>query len=1113
MPVPISDAQLGLWLTERVFGAHPAHHVALGVWLDGPRDDDALERACRRVVSRHVVLRCAVVEREGAPCLHEMFDAGSDGGDVLRGPLVLGDVERHLREPFDLANGPLVRFRILVRSPRRALLLVVAHHLVLDGGSKDVLLADLAAAYTDLVAPDDADRGAGAGSEDTAGMRSEDTACPVPSSPQPLDLATLEAARGYWNRIGHTSGHVLLPGLRRVPDGPGDGACVSVAIPTALSDRVREAATGWGASTYEVLVAAVHALLVRYGSDDPVLTLPLSTRPRTDDAARHIGLDVNELPFRSPAPTGGLRDHARAVRAALRELYRYRHVPLGRAVSGLRPTTAWSPVVLGYRRPAPPPVFPGLTIDVQWIVPTGASRASLEIQVVDLGPGTPLDVLVRHRLDGLDGDDAARIGGHLVELLDAGTAAPTVPLAELPLLPPAERAAALDAATGPVRPQLPTRTVLQLLATTVAARPDATAVVDGDRTWTYRRLAGTVSIVAASLRRIGVAPGDRVAVELPRSASALAVLLGVLSCGAAYVPIDPAHPAARRQLILEDCAPRLVVVAPGAARDERPEPVPGLLQVPVTELVPIAELVPPTPGAGAPADRPDDVAAPDAVVAPDSVAAPGDVAYVMYTSGSTGRPKGVAVSHGALANLLGGMAETVGAEPRHRWLQLTTLSFDISGLELYLPLVTGGTVVVASAVTGADGGAVLRLIRSAGATHVQATPSQWRILLDAGLGAQGREPLVALAGGEALPLPVAVELRSRVTRLLNVYGPTETTIWSTADDVPAAVDDVTIGCPIANTRAYVVDEHTRMLPDGVPGGLAIGGAGVAVGYLGRPDLTERRFVPDPCGPPGSRMYLTGDRCVRLSDGRLRFLGRGDGQVKIRGHRVELGEIENRLLTHPAVDDVAVVLHGEGPAQQLVAYLTTGNTTAGNTTAGDTAANGTTAGGTTTGHLITGDSPSAAAAQLRAYVAAALPAVMVPTRWEFTDALPHTPNGKLDRTALAERPLPPRGPVGATEVADADITDAAPSGAPDDGPPDLIASLRALWSEVLKVPDVGIDEDLFDLGGHSLTIARLSGRIHQQFGVEIPLDVFFDAPTIREIAAVVAAGGEVTTCLI
>jgi acyl-coenzyme A synthetase/AMP-(fatty) acid ligase len=423
---------------------------------------------------------------------------------------------------------------------------------------------------------------------------------------------------------------------------------------------------------------------------------------------------------------------------------------------------------------------------------------------------------------------------------------------------------------------------------------------------------------------------------------------------------------------------------------------------------------------------------------------------VQYTSGSTGRPKGVGVPHRALTNVLLSMRDALGSGPSDVWLGLTSLSFDISGLELFLPLVTGARLELATEDDARDGVAIGRVVHGHGVTHVQATPSGWRMLLDAGFIARS---VTALSGGEALPPGLARELRSRVRRLFNVYGPTETTIWSTAVELPDPVDDVTLGAPIGNTHLYVVDDRLRPVPVGVPGELAIGGDGVAWGYLGRPGLTADRFVPDPHGPPGARFYRTGDRVRLRRDGGLEFLGRTDAQVKIRGHRIELGEIEARLAEHPDVNRAVVTAAGSDAP--IVAYVT----------------------------APPGRAPQGR--QVRSYLAEVLPAYMVPAEVVVLDSLPLTTAGKVDRRRL------PAAVAGAQEVG-------------GHVPPrtEFEAVVAGLWADVLGRDRVGALDDFFDIGGHSLLATRVVARLGASLGLEIPIRILFLRPTVEEFASAV-----------
>ncbi|TDD20800.1 non-ribosomal peptide synthetase, partial [Nonomuraea diastatica] len=832
--------------------------------------------------------------------------------------------------------------------------------------------------------------------------------------------------------------------------------------------------------------------------------------PATRD---HIGPFVNELPVLS-RPSGGqtFREHVGAVRAELRELYRFREVPPARALGG---PPAVLPVSISYRRreTAPEPEFPGLDVTVDRTMFAGGSRNALHLQFVDGPEG--LATSLRFDPAALDRDTAGRFVGGLRALLRRAAGDPGLRLAELDVLPGKERELMLagwndTAAAYPSEATLP-----RLFATQVGARPDAPAVTFEDRSLTYTELDAASDRLAHRLRQAGVGRGELVAVHLAPSAMLPVCLLAVQKAGAAYLPLDPGHPAERLSMIVADARPRLLLSETTAA---------GYLPAPVLVVGDDPEPGPLDPEPGPP-DPP-----------PGRPPSAGDLAYVIYTSGSTGRPKGVEVGHGNLANLLLAMRDRLGAGPGDTWLALASPAFDISALELYLPLITGGRMVVAphGAVRGPE--ALARLAAEQGVTHVQATPSVWRLLMSGGLSGT-----TALTGGEALPPRLAAELRARFDRVVNVYGPTETTIWSTAGE-PG--ETVTIGRPIANTQVYILDAGLRPVPVGVTGELCVGGAGVARGYRGRPGRTAERFVPDPYGPPGARLYRTGDLARYRADGEIEFLGRADGQVKLLGHRVELGEIESRLREHPQVAETAVIVRGEGPDdQRLIAYVVP----------------------------TPGQAPEPAT--LAAHLGRTLPPAMLPAAYVLLDGIPLTPVGKLDRAALPRsaaravtRPHPavapyvpseeaapvgkPHGMVeprdsGAVRAEDSGrTTQADPTGEGDPtgkidptvepdrtrqtdptgkidradeanrahqpdhadrgevvGRGEVVEVVRRIWWEVLDLDDVdeiGTGDDLFDLGGHSLTMTQITARIGESLGVEVSLDAFFDDPTIGGI---------------
>lgn len=566
--------------------------------------------------------------------------------------------------------------------------------------------------------------------------------------------------------------------------------------------------------------------------------------------------------------------------------------------------------------------------------------------------------------------------------------------------------------------------------------PAAVAVRAPDGELTYGELWRRVENLAGVLRERGVGPEVPVGICLERTGGMLVAVLAVWAAGGAYVPLDPAFPADRLRLMREDAGIGLVLTWPQVNR-ALVEGVPDVLEL-TPGGAPVTAAVPGGPAAGPVA---------------------GDVAYVLYTSGSTGRPKGVAVPHSAVTNLLESFASDLALTSADAWLAVTTLSFDISVLELLLPLVCGARVVIVSAGEAADGPALRERAVAENVTAMQATPAGWRILVDSGGVPDGIR--LRLCGGEALPRDLADALLTGGAELWNVYGPTETTVWSTAGRVAPSPAPIDLGEPIARTSVYILGPGGEPVPRGEAGELYIGGAGLARGYHGMPAQTAARFLPDPfSGRPGARMYATGDLARVTPDGRLEYLGRADQQVKIRGFRIELGEIETVLRSCPGVRQAAVGVHpGPDGQSRLVAHIVP-----------DTAA---------------GTETDAAAlwAGLRTRLRERLPEYMVPGRMNLLDALPLTPNGKLDRAAL---PVP-------EWTRTAGVPYRAPATA-------MEAELAEMWAEVLGVEEpVGVDDDFFDLGGHSLTATQIIARIQSAFAVAVPIVTLFEHPTVAGLA--------------
>ncbi len=1007
LEIPLSPAQSGVWVNERLGGAGAVYHMPFALSFDGALDVAALVAAVDAVVDRHPVLAAAVAERDGVPWLVPARRRPAVEVREVSPELAERVLREEVGRPFDVEAGPLARFTLLACGPDRHRLVVVVHHLVFDGQSTDVFVRDLAAGY----------RPAGAAE--------------LPELPgRPAELvadeeARVEAARAgaraFWRTRWREPGEPRLPGLAGPVPAVDAGESVEFSVPEPLRAALAETAQRLGVSRFELILGSWHALLLRYGTEDPVVAVDLGTRtPATRD---RIGLYVNELPVTTrPVPAMPFVEFVRRLRTDLRELYRFREVPLARAVPGLRPAVALAPVTLTYRRRAAAPEFPGVRVDVDWVIFPGTARGALRVHLVD-GPDR-LGAILQFAPRAVATAAVRRLAGHWLTLLAAALAPPDTPLAELPVLGAEERATLLDAGNR-TAVGYPPVTLPDLVAAQLARSPDATAVVDTGTRLSYRDLDAATDRLAYRLRALGAGPDGLVGICVERGVDLVVGMLGVLKTGAAYLPLDPDHPADRLALILADAAVPLLVVGGRAA---------GAL-----------------PGYGGTRVRLDeDPGAVEPVALPG--ADPDGRAYVIYTSGSTGRPKGVEIGHRALTNLLLAMRDRLAAGPGLTWLALTSPSFDISALELFLPLVVGGRVVVAGEADVRDGAALCRLADTHGVTHVQATPSGWRMLLESGFD---RPAVDALCGGEALPLPLARELRARVRRLWNVYGPTETTIWSTAWEVPPAPDEVSIGRPIANTRAYVLDERREPVPVGVPGELYLGGDGLAHGYLGRPELTAARFVEV---PSAGRLYRTGDLVRYAEDGRLTCLGRLDDQVKIRGYRIELGEVEARLLDHPFVAAAGVAVRADDVGQEHLLAC-----------------------------VVPADGGPAEPAALRAHLARMLPDYMLPSAILAVPALPLTPNGKLDRRALPELPR------------------TAPPSTPPQPPADGVAAQVAdICREVLRRDAIGMQDSLFDLGAHSLTMTAIAARIRRRLKADLPLSLFYDDPTVASLAAAVAA---------
>ena len=1053
--LPLSWSQERLWFLQRFDPASAAYNLPLVLALDGELEAPALARGLGALAARHEVLRTGFREVAGRPVLA----IGEDGpalSQVDLSALPEGRAEgeaqalaaRETARPFALDRPPLVRARLLRLAPGRHRLLFVLHHAVTDGGSTGILVRELAALYA----------------AEALGRPAELPRLPV----QHVDWAAWqreELAGALEGQLAEACAALAgTPVLELPTDRPrpavrrGRGAARRVELPAEAVGRLEAVARGGGATLYMALLACFETLLARWsGQTDFAVGTPVAGRSRPE-AVGLIGPFANTVALRADLAGGAsFAELLARVRAAALAAFDRADLPFERLVAALSPErdTAHTPVfqALFALQTVPPPTAeaPGLAVRALGAeVRTARFDLALTLRPAE---GDGLVGLLEYDRDLFDPATADRLAAALGEIVAAAGREPGTPVADLPLLPAAERRRVVVEWNDTAR-VLPSPAAVHLrVLECAAARAGEVAVEHAGRRLTYGELAAASARVAARLAAAGVRRGDAVALVLSRSERLPAALLGVLRLGAAYVPVDPDFPPERVAWILEDAlrgVARPVLLTERALRGRlpdpgRPEVTPGGSLEPGegsgVRVLELEELL--TRGGE---DRYG--AAPAADVSPD------ELAYVIYTSGSTGRPKGVEVRHGGLASFLASMAERPGMAAGEALLAVTTLSFDIAGLELFLPLVAGGRVVVAGGEEATDGERLAALLESTGAAVLQATPATWKLLLATGW--RGKPGLRALCGGEAMPPELADGLLPRVGSLWNLYGPTETTIWSTVEPVtrPAAGRPVPIGRPIAGTRVYVVDRRLRPVPPGVAGDLWIAGDGLARGYRGRPGLTADRFRPDPfAAEPGGRAYATGDLARWHGDGRLGFLGRSDHQVKVRGHRIELGEIEVVLAEHPAVADAAATVQGAGEEAALAAYAV----------------------------AVPGREPEPA--ELRDWLRRRLPEYMVPADVVRLDALPLTPNGKVDRRAL---PAPDRR---------RDVGD-APYAAPRDA---VEAAVAGAWAEVLGLDPVGSGDGFFALGGHSLLAVRAAARVGEALDVELPVAWVFEAPTPAALA--------------
>ena len=1026
--MPVSYSQERLWYLNQVDQNPAVYNLPLSLRLVGRLRVDILQRCLDAIEERHEAMRTTVALVNGRAMQRIHAPRGlplalvdlRPGHAAPASPSLTELLQREGMGAFDLARGPLARATLIRTDEEQHCFLLVMHHVISDGLSTQIVLRELVTLYEAF------ERGA----------------------PSPLpELRIQFADYAAWQR-GWLQGSALDKQLRfwadrlaaplPVLDIPGDfprpplrsanGAKVPLRLGRALVDALSRIAREERATPFMVLLALYKLLLYRYsGQEDLIVGVPVANRTRSE-SADIVGFIANTVVLRtSLAGEPDLRELVRRVRDTCVGAFRHQDMPFQKIVEVLNPprdmsrTPIFQAFFTFHEITSQPDRMGGVELH-PIVVGSNVSRMDLSLFLRE-ADGEILGSL-EYNTDLFARDTMERMATHLAALADSAAANPATPVSRLSVLTDAERLQL--AAWNDTETDSPHVLVQDIVSAQLLVGAERVALRCGGETLTYAQLDGRANRLAHRLRALGVRRGHLVGVCLERCADLPIALLGVLKAGAAYVPMDPGFPPARLAFMLED-ANAAIVVSRRAVEKQLPGGTRTILWLDDLDNQPLVDDAPACDASG------------------------DDRAYVIYTSGSTGMPKGVEVTHGNVVNFLTSMRERPGARADDVLVAVTTPSFDIAALELFLPLTVGGTVVIAPSDVVLNARRLAQLLTDVGATILQATPATWRALLDGGW--QGQSSLKALCGGETLPPDLAARLLPLVGELWNLYGPTETTVWSTCGQVRDA-RAITIGTPIGNTVLRIVDRHGQQLPIGVPGELLIGGAGVAKGYLGRSELTRDRFVTDPTGQePGMRFYRTGDLARVRADGSLEHLGRIDDQVKVQGYRIELGEIEAVLAALPSVREAVVSTHQDAQGgARLVAWVVC-----------------------EPGQQIT-------SSDVRRFLRHQLPAYMVPGLILQLDAVPRTANGKVDRRALPD-------PV------------ASASSAPPFAEPSTDAErmLVDAWRPLLPAVRIGRLDNFFELGGHSLLSMRAVAAIEERTGIRLDPRLFF-FQTLQQIAA-------------
>lgn len=1043
--LPLSYAQERQWFLWQMDPDSNAYHVPMMLRLKGVLNITALQHSFNVLIDRHQSLRTTfrLIDEQPAQVIADQqtlrLDIQPLDPDIVdREAAIQAFIGQSSGKLFDLEHGPLLRVELLRLDAEEHVLVMTQHHIVSDGASMQVMVNELVECYAAF----------------SQGRQPELPALSIQYADYAIwqrhwmEAGERERQLAYWTaQLGGEQTVLALPTDRPRPaEQSYRGAQFSVETDPRLGAALLQMAQQHNVTPFMLLLASFQTLLHRYSQQNDIrIGVPSANRNRPE-TERLMGFFVNTQVLKAE-----FNEHSRfsevlqQVRQAALEAQAHQDLPFEQLVSALQPERSLSHSPLfqvlfnhqGTIEGQSAHSLPQLTVDhLPWNTPSAQFDLTLNTSLSEQA----FSASISYATDLFDAASIEQLSRHWLALLRAVVIDAEQPVASLPLLDATERSLMVEGWNSPVSQTPNALNVIHLFEQQVQRDPQAFALIVGEQQLTYQQLNRRANQLAHALIQRGVGPEVLVGVALERSVDMIVALLGVLKAGGAYLPLDPGYPQDRLAYMIDDSGIGLLLTQ---AAVQPQLPIPAGVEALIL-------------------DAQADWLAGYAETNPQGATSAEHLAYTIYTSGSTGKPKGVMVAHGALVNFISSMARAPGLSADDRMLSLTTFCFDIFGLEIYLPLTVGARLVLAETGVNLDPAALLDIVARQGISVLQATPSTWRLLLDH----PQRNALQGcrlLCGGEALSDELASRMLAISDQLWNLYGPTETTIWSAIHRLDPQHPKPWLGRAIDNTTFYILDADLQPAPIGVAGELLIGGNGLARGYFQRPDLSAERFVPDPFGPPGARLYRTGDRCRYRRDGVIEYLGRLDHQVKIRGFRIEPGEIESRLHAQPSIRAAAVVVQPGASGEQLVAYIVPVEPVA------------------------DGAEQTAQREQIRNSLRKDLPDYMVPAHLMFLEQLPLTPNGKLDRKAL---PSPDTSQNQAIYVAPHT---------------ELQQRIAHIWQDVLKLEKVGISANFFDLGGDSIISIQLVSRARQQ-GIDFSPKDLFQHQTIEQLANVARVDG-------